>query len=168
MPKQYIHTSAHQPSDEVEALKRRVAELEVLLADNSSKKQVPFEDESIYKAIFESANDSIVFIDKRGKIIEFNDRLLEIGGYQREELTGKSIRVMAGMITKKSLAIIIANFLKRMTGVQVSPYIVEMIKKNGEIVNVEISVPPFKKDNKVIGDLVILQNVSERKQREKA
>jgi len=142
------HISIQQPSDEVEVLKQRVAELEALLANGAPKKSGPFEDESIYKAIFESANDSIMFIDKRGKIIEFNDRLVEIGGYQREELTGKSIRVMAGMVTKKSLAVIIANFLKRMAGVQVAPYEVEMIKKNGELVNVEISARPFKKITK--------------------
>jgi len=168
MTKKDPHTSIQQTSNEVKVLKRRVAELEALLGTGAAKKSGPFEDESIYKAIFESANDSIVFIDKRGKIIEFNDRLVEIGGYQREELTGKSIRVLAGMMTKKSLAIIIANFLKRMAGVQVSPYEVEMLKKNGELVNVEISARPFKKNNKVIGDLVILRNINERKQREKS
>jgi PAS domain S-box-containing protein len=168
MTKKDTHISVHQPSDDVKALKRRVAELEVLLADSSSKKQGAFEDEGIYKAIFESANDSILFIDKKGKIVEFNNRLTEIGGYERNELIGTSIRSLAKMVTPKSFVAIIANFLKRMAGLQVQPYEVELIKKNGEVVNAEVSARPLEKGNKVIGDLVILRNISDRKQGEKA
>jgi PAS domain S-box-containing protein len=143
---------------------RRAATPEVL--DNqprAEKKTTHFGDEGIYKAIFESANDSIFLVDKKGKILDFNSRLIEIGGYEKEELIGKNIRSLTGMVTKKSLVIMIANFLKRMANIHVSPYEVEMYKKNGELVTVEISARPLRKDGKIIGDLAILRDVTERK-----
>ncbi len=161
--------SGDKPTDELNSLKLRVAELEAQLAERAvNPKTTPFEDGGIYKAIFESANDSILFIDKKGKIVDFNDRLVEISGYRQDELIGKSIRTMASMVTSKSLATIISNFIKRMAGLHISPYEVEMVKKNGELLNVEINARPLKNGNKVIGDLVILRNISERKQGEKA
>ena len=105
----------------------------------------------MYKAVFESANDSLFLVDKKGNILDFNDRLTEIGGYEKEELVGKNIRSLAGMITRKSLVIMITNFLKRMANISVPPYEVEMYKKNGELVTVEISARPLRKDGKIIG-----------------
>lgn len=155
-------------TDEIDALRLRVAELEAQLSERIvNPKTTPFEDGGIYKAIFESANDSILFIDKKGKIVDFNDRLVEIGGYRRDELIGKSIRTMTKMLTTKNLAIVISNFIKRMAGLHISPYEVEMVQNNGELVSVEINARPLKNGNQVIGDLVILRNISERKQGEK-
>jgi PAS domain-containing protein len=45
---------------------------------------------------------------------------------------------------------------------------VEIYKKNGELVTVEISARPLKKDGKIIGDLAILRDVTERKRSEEA
>ena len=59
-----------------------------------------------------------------------------------------------------------SNFLKRLAGINVSPYEVELIKKNGELVTVEISARPLRKNGEIIGDLAILRNVSERKRAE--
>jgi hypothetical protein len=61
--------SGNKPTEELEALRLRITELETQLAKNTvNSKTTPFEDGGIYKAIFESANDSILFIDKKGKI----------------------------------------------------------------------------------------------------
>ena len=154
---------------ELETLRQRVAELEALEIDHQAdKKLIQLEDEQRYKAIFESANDIILLIGKKGTIIDVNERLKEIGGYEREELIGKNIRSLANIMTKKSLAIVLGNFLKRVVGVHVPRYEIEMIKKNGELVTIEISASPLRKDGKIIGDLAILRDVTERKQAEKA
>ena len=154
-------------SEELKTLRKRIAELEALKLDqdNTTKLLQP-ENEGIYKAVFESSNDSILLIDKKGKILDFNERLIKISGYQKEELIGKNISSLAGKITKKSLAIITSNFLKRIAGLHVSPYEVELLKKNGELLSVKISAQPLKKDGKIIGDLVLLHNVTDRKKAE--
>ena len=156
-----------KPSIELQALRQRVAELEALeVKRQTGNKPLQLKDEQLYKAVFESANDSLFLVDKKGNILDFNDRLTEIGGYEKEELVGKNIRSLAGMITRKSLVIMITNFLKRMANISVPPYEVEMYKKNGELLTVEISARPLRKDGKIIGDLAILRDVTERKRAE--
>ena len=158
-----------KPSEELKDLRKRVSELEALEEKRPAEdKPLQLKDEPLYKAVFESAHDSLLLVDKKGNILDFNDRLTEIGGYRREDLIGKNFRSLAGMITRKSLVIVVANFLKRMANVHVSPYEVEMYKKNGELLTVEISARPLRKDGKIIGDLAILRDITERKQAEEA
>ena len=109
------------------------------------KKNTQFEDERLYKTIFESASDAILVIDKNGEIINFNDRLAEIGGYKRAELSGKNIRSLTRIITADSLNIIVSNFFNRMAGLDVPPYEIEVLNKNGDVVNIEINARPLKK-----------------------
>jgi len=44
--------------------------------------------DEVYKIAFDSANDVIIIIDNEGKIIDVNEKLKEVGGYDREELVG--------------------------------------------------------------------------------
>ena len=161
------NVTEERPSGKLQVLKQCFAEKEDSEAEHQAdKKLLQLEDEGMYKAVFESANDSIMLIDKKGKIIDFNDRFTEVGGYQREKFIGKNIRSLAGMITGKSMTRITSNFLKRMAGVHVSPYEVEIYRKNGELLTVEISARPLRKDGRIIGDLAILRDVTERKRAE--
>jgi PAS domain S-box-containing protein len=120
-------------------------------------------DEERYKAVFESANDLMLLLDKKGRIIDINGRSAEISGYSKEEVIGKHVKVLSRILTKKSLGIVVANLLKRMAGFDVAPYEIELIRKDGELLTFEISGQPLKKDGKIIGDLGILRDVTERK-----
>lgn len=77
-------------------------------------------------------NDGVLFMDKKGAIIDVNETVIELSGYKKEDLLGKNIRSLAYMLSMKSMTIIIRKFLKRMADFRVSPYEVEMIKKNSE------------------------------------
>jgi PAS domain S-box-containing protein len=120
-----------------------------------------------YRTIFESANDILLSIDKSGKILDVNNKLTEIGGYEREELLGKNIKSLAKLMTKRSLAIVIKNFVKRVAGISVPPYEVEMLTKSGKLLNIEINAVAIKRGGKIVGDLAILRDVTERRQAEK-
>jgi PAS domain S-box-containing protein len=120
-------------------------------------------DAQMYKVIFESANDIMIVLDKKGKIIDVNGRSIEISGYAKEEIVGKSVKVLSRILTRKSLGIVIRNLMKRMAGVNVPPYEIEIIKKTGEILIFEVSAQPLIKDDKIIGDLGILRDVTNRK-----
>jgi PAS domain S-box-containing protein len=157
-----------EPSRELKVLRQRVAELEALEAKHqqADKKSLQFEDEQRYKAVFEFANDVIVLMDKKGRVTDVNDKLREILGYGREELVGKSLSSLTNIITKKSLSILSDNFQKRVADAPVPPYEIEMVKKNGELLTLEVNARAMKKDGRVIGDLAILRDVTERKQTE--
>ena len=124
------------------------------------------ESEKQYRIFFESANDILVFLDRHGNILDVNERLKEIGGYEREDFVGKNIRSLTPIMSKKSLAIVAKNFIKRMAGLKVPPYEVEMVTKSGEWLTIEINAVAIKREGKVIGDLVILRDMTERKRAE--
>jgi PAS domain S-box-containing protein len=133
------------------------------------QKQVEHElkqSEEKYKTIFESANDIILLLDDKKKIIDVNAKLKDIGGYDPDILIGKDFRSLTKIITKKSIAIVAMNNLKRMAGFTIPPYEVELIKQDGERAIIEINAVAIRKDGKIVGVLAILREVTERKQSE--
>ncbi len=116
-----------------------------------------------YKIIFESANDVLIFVDRQGKILDINEKVKDIGGYEREEFLGKNIRSLTRIMTKKSLAIVVKNFIKRLAGANIPPYEIEMVAKNGELITVEINAVAVRREGRIVGDLAILRDVSKRK-----
>jgi len=121
--------------------------------------------EERYRNLFELAVDPIVILDKEARFIEINKKVEELLGYTKEDLIGKKI-TEAGVLTKKSVLITYKNFLKRMAGFEIKPYEIEVIKKNGEIIIGEINAAPIKEDGKIVGDLVIIRDITERKKYE--
>jgi two-component system, NtrC family, sensor kinase len=132
------------------------------ITERKKAEEALIESEHKYKTIFESANDIILLLNNKGTVVDVNSKLTEIGGWDRDDLIGKNIRSLMKIISKKSLPIVITNFLKRMAGMEVSPYRVEMKKKDGEPAVVEINATAIRKEGKVIGDLAILRDVTER------
>jgi two-component system NtrC family sensor kinase len=142
-----------------------LAVLKDITERNRSELQIR-ESEEKYRNIFESANDIILLLDNKGKILDVNRRLTDIGGYEPDELIGKNVSELKKIISKKSLPIIVTNLMKRVAGLGVSTYQVEMVKKNREPVTVEINAVPIRKDGKIAGDLAILRDITERRKSE--
>jgi two-component system cell cycle sensor histidine kinase/response regulator CckA len=144
---------------EVATLRQRVAELE--------KKETEYKlAEERNRTVFESANDILILIDRRGKILDVNEKIKDIGGYEREELLGNNVRSLTKMMTKKSLAIIVKNFMKRMVGINIPPYEVEMVRRDGQLLTIEINAVAMRRNGKIAGDLAILRDTTERKRAE--
>jgi PAS domain S-box-containing protein len=141
--------------------------LELRNQELSNTQQKLKESEERYRTIFESANDILLLIDNKGKIIDVNGRVEDLGGYPREEILGNDFRGLSRIMTRKSLLILTKNYLKRMAGMNVPYYDVEMIKKNGEHITMQISAVAVRKDGQVYGDLAILRDVTELKAAEK-
>jgi PAS domain S-box-containing protein len=140
---------------------------EVILSVNRAlemRRLMLIESEKQYRIFFESANDILLFLDRHGTILDVNERLKEIGGYEREDFVGKNIRSLTSIMSKKGLAIVVKNFIKRMAGLKVPPYEVEMVTKTGEWLTIEINAVAIRREGRVIGDLVILRDMTERKQ----
>lgn len=121
--------------------------------------------EEKYRNLFELAVDPIVILDRKGRFIEINKKVEELLGYKKEDLIGKKF-TEAGVLTKKSILITYKNFLKRMAGFEIKPYEIEVIKKNGEIIIGEINATPIKEKGKIVGDMVIIRDITFRKKAE--
>jgi len=118
-----------------------------------------------YSLLFENAVDPIVIIDKEGRFAEVNKKVEEILGYKRKDLIGKKFTEI-GILTRKSKMIVYKNFVKRMLGFDIKPYESEIVKKNSEIIIGEINGSVIKENGKVIGDMIIIRDVTERKKME--
>jgi len=72
------------------------------------------ESEEKYRMIFESVNDIIILLDKKGVIKDVNGKIGDIGGYNPQEIIGQNFKTLLKVMPKKSIAIIAKNFMKRM------------------------------------------------------
>ena len=149
---------------ENQGLKKRITELEAFYNERQPKEAL-LQIEA--KAILESSGDGLLVLDGKERVIDINKKLEEIIGYQSEELVGKTALSLARLLTQKGLTIVWKNPLKRESGADLQPYKIDVFKKNGELVTVQIKHHSLKAEGKVIGRLVILEDVAERKQSEK-
>jgi PAS domain S-box-containing protein len=133
------------------------------ITDRVKAQEALKESESKYRSIFESANDIIVLLDREGTIIDINNKLASIAGYERNDLLGQKFMEVDGIMPESSRREVTANFLKRLAGEDIPPYEVEMYKNNGEPIFFELSAVPLKINDKVAGNVVILRDVTNQK-----
>jgi diguanylate cyclase (GGDEF)-like protein/PAS domain S-box-containing protein len=123
------------------------------------------ESEEELEAIFNDVQDGIVVVDLTGKIIKINKRITEKTGYTEKEVIGKRFAVLK-MLTPQSIAKMVASFPKTIAGRQRSPYEVEGYTKTGTKMIGEIYGALLRKRGKVAGVVVVMRDITERKQTE--
>jgi len=128
---------------------------------------VRLKSEEKFKNLFENAVDPILILDRKGRSVEANAKVHELLGYSKKNLIGKNF-ITGGILSKKSTLITLKNFAKRMAGFDVKPYEVEVIKKNHEILIGEINAAPLRENGRIVGDVVIVRDVTWKKEAEKA
>ena len=133
------------------------------ITERKKAEEALIESETKYRSIFESANDIIMLLDQKGKIIDINSKVKEIAGYETEELIGRNFKDLNDIIPESSLATIMANFKKRLAGKMIPPYEVEIFDKNGGILYFELSAMSSKVNEKIMGTLTILRNITLKK-----
>lgn len=122
------------------------------------------EPEKSFQVLFTLMPDPAAIVDAKGKILAVNDRVEEVTLFKREELVGKNFLELE-IMTAKSKAIAIKNLAKRMMGMQVAPYEVEILTKDGQKLWVEINAREIEYEGKQ-ADLVVFRDITERKRME--
>jgi len=117
-----------------------------------------------FQTLFNLMPDPVVIIDSKGKFLEVNDRVEETTGFEKEELLGKNF-LGTKIVTEKSKAILVKNLAKRMLGMPMTPYEVEVLTKDGRKLPFEINATKIEYDGKP-ADLVILRDIIQRKKAE--
>lgn len=114
-----------------------------------------------YAAIVESSDDAIISKSLDGIISSWNKGAEKLYGYKADEIIGKAVSVLMPPQNKNDFPKIMKELI---AGRKVEHYETKRLKKNGEIVDVSITVSPLK-DNKgrIIGASKIARDITERK-----
>ena len=117
-----------------------------------------------FQMLFDLMAYPVAVVDGRGKILEVTQKVEEITGFKKEELVGKNL-LKVKMFGAKTKAVMMKSLAKRMMGMHVEPYEVEVLKKDGGKLVYEINASKISYKGKP-ADLVVFRDVLERKKLE--
>jgi len=117
-----------------------------------------------FQSLFNLMADPVAIVDEKGKILEVTQKVEEITGFKKEELIGKNF-LKTEIATAKTKAMMIKNLVKRMLGVHIDPYEVEILTKDKRKLMYEINAVKIDYKGKS-ADLVVFRDISDRKKLE--
>ncbi|MGB8217232.1 MAG: PAS domain S-box protein [Candidatus Methanoperedens sp.] len=123
------------------------------------------ESEERYRSLVESANDIIAMVSPDGTIISLNPAFERITGWAREEWLGKSFQPL---IHPDDLPIAMEVFQHTMNGETVPSLELRLLANSGGYVYIEYVTTPLLKKGKVIGNLTVARDITERKRVQEA
>lgn len=124
------------------------------------------ESEEKIRSMFETAGDGIAYVDKTGKIVSVNRRLEDMFGYKRDELIGRNFSEIKVTDKKemKRLLDLTAEIVR--TGKTKENFEAKLIRKDREILQVEINAGIVRKSNEITGFSLIIRDATGRKEME--
>ena len=135
------------------------------LSELKAKVAVLQESEKKFKTFFENANDEIVYVDTEGKIIEVNEATRDILGWTREETIGKYFNEL-GLFKPEDAKLLADNFKHSFEKIPLQVTEIEVFRKDGTPVFIEVNAKLLEIDGKVKGILNIIRDITDRKRAE--
>jgi len=122
------------------------------------------ESEERLRILIEYAPDGIFLYDSMGRFIDGNKQAEEMTGYKKEELIGRNF-LTAGLLPEKYVRKSVEVLAMNRSGQKTGPLELELIRKDGTTIPVEISTFPVEREGKleVIG---IARDITEHKNME--
>ena len=117
-----------------------------------------------FQTLFNVMADPVVILDETGRILEITQRAEELAGFKREELLGK-VFLETEIATAKTKTVMMKNLAKRIMGMQVGPYEVEILTKDRRKLMFEINAAKIGYKG-APADLVVFRDITERKKLE--
>jgi len=114
-----------------------------------------------FSVLFNLLPDPAVIIDHLGNFLEVTDSVTKATGLSREEFLGTNF-VNLPIITKKSKAKMITNLAKRMVGITIEPYEIEIHRKDGKTLFFEINASKIDYEGNA-ANLVVFRDLTERR-----
>lgn len=118
-----------------------------------------------FQNLFNNIIDPVVIVDSKGKFLEISDNLEKSTGHKKEDLIGKNF-MKVKVVTEKSKRLLLKNLIKRMAGVKIKPYEIEVLTADGRVLPFEINAAKIEYLGKP-ADMVIFRDISERKKMQK-
>jgi len=158
-----------QLTDELEALRQRVTELEVLEVERNRTEEALRKTNTFLKNILDSSSSiSIVSTDLEGNMLFWNKGAENIFGYKADEMVGREkIDILySDDETKRVTKELSASLLKDREGKSCE---IKEITKNGRELCIHLTLSPrFDENGEIVGILGIGEDITERVQAEEA
>ena len=113
-----------------------------------------------FSILFNLLPDPAIIIDSRGNFIEVTDGVTKVTGFSNDEFLGMNF-LNVPILSAKSKAIVVKNLAKRMMGLHVDPYEVEVIRKDKKKLSFELNASKIEYEGKT-ADLVLFRDLTER------
>lgn len=125
------------------------------------------ESEEKYRAIFENANDLIVYTGVDGRFVETNGKLEEIFGYRRKDFLGRHFSEV-GVLDEHDLRRAARALRATLAGNPPGILEFQVKRRDGTTASVEVNPRIIHQDGEVLGSILIIRDITERKKAEEA
>jgi len=122
------------------------------------------ESEERFRNLFEKSPFGIIIIDFKGIVIDCNPTIEELTGYGRDAFKSKHFTELP-MLKKADIPILFSHFKKMISGIHVHRMDIELIKKDGDEIWINLQASVVKFENRSFIQ-VIVQDISKRKEAE--
>jgi PAS domain S-box-containing protein len=134
------------------------------------------ESEEKFRNLFEKANDGLVFVDVSGRIVDVNQKAVEMAEKRKEDIIGKSFLDL-GLVSSKDLLILVEKLKQQTSGKTTERFEFEIQKaamgyvyhdtlrkkKDGSLIPVSVSAAPISVRDKLIGYVWLYKDISQQK-----
>ncbi len=158
-----IDANRQQLISELEALRRRVAELEKVDAEHKGEKEALKRAEEQLRIVVENTYDIIFQLSPLGVIQYVSPRVKEIYGYEPEDLIGKHLKKTTPVSELPRAMKVLKSIL---SGKVINNFKINQLDANGKTVTVEINGTPVRKDGKIIAMEGVMRDITERNRAE--
>jgi len=151
--------------DKLQELEQRIRKLESGIIPIEPEKTAEAA-ESLMEAIFNHANDEIMYIDTNGIILQVNERALDFSGYTREEIAGRHISEL-GFADQQTSQDVLKMLEESLQGKQFPSVMrFKALRKDNSVIWVETTHRRIEKNGVIEGWVVIIRDVTELKRME--
>jgi PAS domain S-box-containing protein len=123
------------------------------------------ESQADLRVVFDGVLDGIVLFDETGKVIRVNKRVLDVSGFDEEEIVGHHFDDLK-MFTPESGVAIRSVVKDLLSGQDVGHFGLEVCTKSGKTLSLEARITMLERGGETVGAIAVLRDVSYRKQAE--
>lgn len=119
-----------------------------------------------FKSIFDNAAEAIILFDIHGTIVETNDKIENLSGFKKDELIGKKFMKILSLV-EIDYNNALMSFKDIISGKELKQVQWEIKNKNGKEIVFLARPSVIKKNNKIDGLVLIIEDITERVNAEK-
>jgi PAS domain S-box-containing protein len=160
-----VREMAKEELVELTELRSRVAELERLETGRAEEMKALQENSSMPQSLLRCSPEPIVVYDAEGRLLFLNAAFTTTFGWSNKELQDQRI----DYVPEDCLAQTRETLERSFKGEHVPPFDTKRLTKDGRIIDVHISSAPFTNSlGQLVGHIVTLRDITERKRMEQA